>query len=88
MNRFERFFGGSPLFVLFRLLLISLLVGVLLSALGLTPFAILDGLVNLVQRVWSLGFDAIENVIGYIIIGAVVVVPIWLVLRLANSGRR
>ena len=32
-----RFFGGPPLSVLFRLLLLSILVGVILEALGLGP---------------------------------------------------
>ncbi len=35
-----RIFGGSPLAVLVRLLLVSILVGVVLSAFGLDPFDI------------------------------------------------
>ena len=35
-----RIFGGSPLGVLGRLILVSILVGVMLSALGLDPFDI------------------------------------------------
>ena len=39
-----RFFGGPPLSVLFRLALISILVGVVLEALGFDPWNILDSL--------------------------------------------
>ena len=33
----NRFFGGSPLAVLVQLILLSILIGVVLSALGLDP---------------------------------------------------
>ncbi len=53
-----RFFGGSPLAVLGRLLLVSILVGVVLSVLGLDPFDILHSLERLAHTIWNLGFDA------------------------------
>ena len=34
----HRFFGGPPLSVIFRLVLLSILVGVILRVLGLDPF--------------------------------------------------
>ena len=34
----ERFFGGNPALVMLRLAILSLIVGVLLAALGFSPF--------------------------------------------------
>jgi hypothetical protein len=82
-----RFFGGSPLAVLGRLLLVSILVGVVLSVLGLDPFDILHSLDRLVRSVWNLGFDAFHWLWRYFLLGAVIVIPIWLIMRLVNAPR-
>ena len=83
----NRFFGGSPLSVLVRLVLLSVLVGVILSAIGLDPFDIWRSLDRLIRSIWNMGCDAIEWVLRYFLLGAVIVVPIWLLVRLAKRGR-
>src|ERR1019366_742433 len=80
-------FGGSPLAVLVRLILVSILVGVILSALGLDPFDILHSIERLVRSIWNMGFDAFRWLWRYFLLGAVIVVPIWLVMRLLNAPR-
>lgn len=82
-----RFFGGSPLAVAFRLILLSILVGVVLSALGLDPFNIWRSLERLVIHIWEMGFDAVRWLWGYFLLGAVIVIPIWLIVRLVNAPR-
>lgn len=82
-----RFFGGPPLSVLFRLALISILVGVIMEALGFDPWNILDSLRRLVQHIWDLGFDAVRFLWRYLLLGAAVVVPVWFVMRLARTAR-
>jgi hypothetical protein len=86
-NAANRFFGGSPLAVIGRLILVSILVGVVLSALGLDPFDIVQSIQRLAQSLWNLGFDAFRWVWRYLLLGAVIVVPIWLILRLVNAPR-
>ena len=83
----SRFFGGPPLWVLARLALLSILVGVVLSVFGLDPFNILASLERFVQSIWNMGFDAVRWVWGYFLLGAVIVIPIWLIVRLAKGGR-
>ncbi len=83
-----RFFGGSPGRVLVQLAVMSFVLGVILSALGLSPFDIVESLQRLVQRVWNMGFDAITWGFRYFLLGAVIVVPVWLVMRLFRFGRR
>ena len=82
-----RIFGGSPLAVLGRLVLVSILVGVVLSALGLDPFDIVRSIQRLIRSIWDMGFDAIRWLWRYLLLGAVVVIPIWLLMRLVNAPR-
>ena len=39
---------------------------------------------RLFSRIWNLGFDAVREILEYVLAGAVLVVPIWLVIRLLN----
>jgi Domain of unknown function (DUF6460) len=82
-----RFFGGRPLGVLFRLVLLSILVGVILKVLGLDPTDIVRSIRNLITAVWDMGFDAVLWLWRYFLLGAVVVVPIWLIVRLLRAPR-
>jgi hypothetical protein len=82
-----RFFGGPPLSVIFRLALLSILVGVIMAALGFDPWDILNSLQRLVEHIWNMGFDAVRFLWRYFLLGAAVVVPIWLLLRLARAPR-
>ena len=54
------FLGGSVLGVLVRLIVLSIVVGVVLSALGITPENIFYQFNILLQRIYDLGFGAIE----------------------------
>ncbi|HEY0568059.1 MAG TPA: DUF6460 domain-containing protein [Xanthobacteraceae bacterium] len=84
-----RFLGGSPVAVLGRLILLSILVGVLLTVFGLDPWNIIYSVRRLAYAIWDLGYEAIDWVWRYFLLGAVIVVPIWLIGRLlkAPSGR-
>jgi hypothetical protein len=87
-NALSQFFGGSPVSVLVRLILLSVLVGVILSALGFDPWNILASIERLVRSIWNMGFDAVVWLWRYFLLGAVIVVPIWLIVRLAKGGGR
>jgi hypothetical protein len=82
-----RFLGGSPLTVAFRLILLSILVGVVLAAIGFDPWNIVNSIRLLFQRLWDLGFDAINGLWRYFLLGAVIVIPIWLLSRLFSTPR-
>lgn len=83
----QRFFGGPPLAVAGRLVLLSILVGVILAAIGLDPWNILESVRRLIEHVWNMGFDAVRWLWRYFLLGAVIVVPIWLLVRLAKTPR-
>ena len=83
----RRFLGGSPLAVAFRLVLLSILVGVVLAAIGFDPWNIVNSIRLLFQRLWDLGFDAINGLWRYFLLGAVIVLPIWFLSRLFSTPR-
>ncbi len=80
-------FGGSPLAVLFRLILVSVLVGVILSALGLDPWNIISSVERLIRSIWNMGWDAVVWLWRYFLLGAVIVIPIWILMRVFNAPR-
>ena len=83
----SRFLGGSTLAVLFRLVLLSILVGVVLAAIGFDPWNILISIRLLFLRLWDLGFDAVNWAWRYFLLGAVIVVPLFLLSRLFGAPR-
>ncbi len=83
----HRFLGGSPVTVALRLFFVSLIVGAILMWMDIRPFDIFYGVEQLVRRLWSLGFQSVRELAEYVVAGAVIVVPIWLIARLLSGGR-
>lgn len=83
----NRFLGGPPLAVFGKLVLLSILIGVVLSALGFDPWNLFQSIERLVRHVWNMGFDAVRWLWRYFLLGAVLVFPIWLILRLVRAPR-
>jgi hypothetical protein len=83
----DRFLGGPPLAVLGRLVLLSILVGVVLAAIGLDPWNIIESVRALIVHIWTMGFDVVRWLWRYFLLGAVIVVPIWLLVRLGKASR-
>lgn len=87
MNALTRFFGGPPLWVILRLIVFSIVVGIVLQWLDITPFALVDRVVGFVRRLVDRGFDAVRDIGSYLVVGAMVVVPVWLVMRVLGTTR-
>ncbi len=83
-------FGGNPLAVIVRLVVLSIVVGIVLSALGINPRNLFYHLNVLLRRIYDLGFGAVEWIVEYFVLGAMVVIPIWIAARLLGliGGRR
>ncbi len=81
----ERFLGGSPGGVVVRLLILSLIVGFLMSVFGVRPQDVIDGAIELVHAALRDGFGIFRDIGAYIVTGAVLVVPIWFLIRLSKS---
>ena len=83
----QRIFGGSPISVLFKLLFLSLVIGAIMAGFGFTPTTLPSRVVAAVRSLFNLGFDAFRNAGAYILTGAMIVVPIWLLMRLMGGKR-
>ncbi len=81
----NRFLGGSPGGVLLRLLFLSVIVGAVMSWWGVTPFDLFDGVRILIRDLVEEGFASLRNLGIWIVYGAAVVVPVWLLLRLLRG---
>ena len=87
----ERFFGGSPLLVILKLVTASLIIGVVLSFFGFNPNNLYHAIIRLGDWISSLGFDAVKTGVRYFILGAFIVIPLWLLVRFFSflgSNRR
>ena len=84
----NQLFGGNPMAVLVRLVILSIVVGIVLSVLKIQPQEIFQYVRHLAEWVYSLGFGAVRDALGFLALGGAVVVPIWLIARLLGSFRR
>ena len=80
-NTLTRFMGGRPGAVLLKLVILSIVVGALLSLAGLSPADLFRGVEAMIRSVVGSGFDAIRNLAEYALYGAMIVVPLWLIAR-------
>ena len=80
----HRFLGGSPIRVIVRLLVLSLIVGAAMVYFNLTPRDLFGKLESLIGN----SIDSLRTIFSYIGYGAIVVVPIFIILRLLRMTRR
>ncbi len=86
-SNLQRFLGGSPAAILVKLVFLSLLVGAFMAFLGVTPIGLISCVWRLIQSVLDLGFDSLREVGRWIVYGAIIVVPLWLLSRIVSRGR-
>jgi Family of unknown function (DUF6460) len=86
-SNLQRFLGGSPLAVLVKLAFLSLLVGTFMSFLGVTPGGLIRQVWWTLQSMFDISLDSLREVGRWIVYGAVIVVPLWFLSRLASRGR-
>jgi hypothetical protein len=82
MSNLNRFLGGSPGSVLVKLIFLSLLVGAFMAFLNITPFGLIQGLVDWIGSVLDLSLDTVKEIGLWVLYGAIIVVPLWLISRL------
>jgi Family of unknown function (DUF6460) len=88
-NAVTRFAGGSPAMVAVRLIVVSFVVGIVLETFGLDPAKLFAEALRGARQIAELGLSDIHEVGRILMTGAMIVVPVWLVLRLVDStGRR
>ncbi len=87
MSALTRFLGDTPGRVLLKLVVVSFIVGLVMSAFGWSPMDVVYGIRDFFLRIWNMGFAALDTFVGYFLLGAAVVVPAFIVLRLMSYRR-
>jgi hypothetical protein len=80
----ERVLGGSPSGVFVRLLITSFIVGIILRVLDVRPGDLVRWVEARIADISSMGLETVEQAVGILFLGAVVVVPIWLLVRVVR----
>lgn len=80
-DKVTQFLGDTPGRTAVKLVVISLVVGIIMSATGFTPIDVWYAFTDFLERLWELGFAAFGRFGEYLVYGAMVVVPIFLIMR-------
>ncbi len=84
---FSRLLGGSLAGVALRLLVMSFIVGILLMTLGFEPETMYETLYHGARRLIEFGLGDVRQFGRILLTGAMVVLPVWIVLRLLEARR-
>ncbi|AYC99531.1 DUF6460 domain-containing protein [Neorhizobium sp. NCHU2750] len=83
----NKFLGDSIGRTIVKLIVVCLIVGFVLAFFGFTPHNIVDSVRYYFLDLWYNGFRALGRVGDYLLLGAIVVIPIFIVLRLMSYRR-
>ncbi len=75
----------ESLHTVIKLLIASLVVGLVMAMVNVTPLSLIQNLGDNFEAMFSAFVNAASWAITYIIMGAVIVVPIWLLFRLMGA---
>ena len=71
-----------------KIAVLSLIVGLILSALDISPARVLEGPGVTAPDAIDTGASLVAWALEYVIVGAAIVVPIWLIVAVISSRRR
>lgn len=81
------FLGDTPGRVVIKLLVFSILVGIVMTLLGWTPMDVVWKISHFFTSLWSMGFEAFEKLFNVVVVGAAIVIPIFIIMRILNLIR-
>lgn len=71
-----------------KILIASLLVGLVMHWFGITPRSLIENFGDSIVRIFGTAARLIDWAIDYILVGAVIVVPIWFIVFLLDRVKR
>ncbi|UTO27789.1 DUF6460 domain-containing protein [Bartonella harrusi] len=84
-HSFHAFLGGTLGRVAIKLLILSFLAGIVMNFLGWTPRSLVRTITEFLKSLWETGFITLTNFFHMTIMGAIIVVPIFLFLRIFHK---
>ncbi|WP_375633233.1 MULTISPECIES: DUF6460 domain-containing protein [unclassified Bartonella] len=85
LNSFHAFLREKLSRVSLKLLILSFFIGIVMNFLGWTPRNLIQKIVDFFQSLWEAGFITLTNFFHITMTGAIVVVPIFLILRIFHK---
>jgi heme/copper-type cytochrome/quinol oxidase subunit 1 len=83
----NKFLGDSIARTIVKLIVVCLIVGFVLAFFGYTPDNIVGSIRYHFYDILYNGFDALGDIGNYLVLGAIVVIPVFVVLRLMSYRR-
>lgn len=83
----NRFLGDSPGRTIVKLVVASLAVGFLMRVFHIEPMDIVDNVRFFFIDLWYTGFDAFGRFGSYFLLGATVVLPVFILIRILSYRR-
>lgn len=83
----NRFLGDSPARTIVKLVVVSLIVGFFMKVFDIMPMDIVDNVRDFVIDLWQTGFQALGRFGTYLMLGASVVVPAFILIRILSYKR-
>ena len=80
----NRFLGDTPMRTIIKLVILCVVVGFIMSTFGLSPLDILYWIRKTFLDLWRSGFATLGKVGNYMLLGAAIVIPLFIVLRILN----
>jgi len=86
-DQVNKFLGDSLGRTLVKLVIVSLIVGFVMKFFGWRPLDFLYGVRRFLTDLWHSGFAALGEFGDYLVLGASIVIPLFIILRLFNYRR-
>jgi hypothetical protein len=80
----NRFLGDTPMRTVVKLVILCIVVGFILSTFGLSPMDIVYWIRRTLLDLWRSGFATLGKVGNYMLLGAAIVIPLFIILRILN----
>lgn len=86
-DRLTRFLGDTPGRTVLKLVVASFVVGVVMAAFNWYPQDVLYWIRDFAINLWETGFAALGRFGSYLVLGAAIVIPAFVVIRLLSFRR-
>jgi hypothetical protein len=83
----NRFLGDTVGRTIVKLVVISILVGMVMNVFNIFPLDIVYAFRDFIVNLWEKGWAALGRFGDWLVLGAMVVIPVFILLRLLNYRR-
>ena len=80
----NRLLGDTPGRTIVKLVILSVVVGFVMSMMGFSPWDLVRLVDDGIRELWHSGFRALGRVGDYLAVGAMIVIPVFIILRILN----